>query len=55
MFFILSKDKIVTYCISFFMIMLLLGIAFQTKNKEETRAASSNNIESNNQIHQMKK
>lgn len=46
MFFILSKDKIITYFISLFMIMLLLGIAFQTKNNN-TRAAASNKYEDN--------
>ncbi len=46
MFFILSKDKIITYFISLFMIMLLLGIAFQTKNNN-TRSAASNKVEEN--------
>lgn len=46
MFFILSKDKIVTYFISLFMIMLLLGIAFQTKNNG-ARSATSNKLEDN--------
>ena len=55
MFFIFSKDKIITYCISFFMIMLLLGIAFKTKDREESRAAYSNSFETNNKIYQIKK
>ena len=46
MFFILSKDKILTYFISLFMIMLLLGIAFQTKNNN-TKSAASNKLEEN--------
>lgn len=52
MFFILSKDKIKTYFISLFMILLLLGIAFQTRNNN-TRAATSNKLEES--INQMKK
>jgi hypothetical protein len=52
MFFILSKDKILTYFISLFMIMLLLGIAFQTKNNN-TKSAASNKIEENE--YQLKK
>lgn len=44
MFFILSKDKILTYLISLFMIMFLLGIAFQTKNNN-TRAVTSNKLD----------
>lgn len=46
MFFILSKDKILTYFISVFMIMLLLGIAFKTRNNN-SRAVMSNKFEDN--------
>ncbi|MBQ3408344.1 MAG: hypothetical protein IJH12_03965 [Clostridia bacterium] len=52
MFFIFSKDKIISYCISFFMVLLLLGIAFKTKNNNSTRAAASNSIQQNNGIYQ---
>lgn len=45
MFFIFSKDKIVSYVLSFFMVMILLGIAFITKDSKNSRAAMSNNIE----------
>ena len=53
MFFILRKDKILTYFISLCMIMLLVGIAFQAKSNN-SRAAASNKFEENNTYHSKK-
>ena len=35
MFFVLSKDKIISYIVSFGTVMILLGIAFAVRNKNE--------------------
>ena len=35
MFFVLSKDKIISYIVSFGTVMVLLGIAFAVRNKNE--------------------
>lgn len=54
MFFVFSRDKIITYCISVSMIMLLLGIAFQTKKNGIAKSAASNKIESNIEAYKAK-
>jgi len=54
MFLIFSKDKIITYCISVSMIMLLLGIAFQTKKSGNTKSAASNKLDANIEIYRAK-
>lgn len=44
MFFVFSKDKMISYIISFGMIMALLGMAFYIKNSSDTKYVSSNNV-----------
>ncbi len=48
MFFVFSKDKIISYLISLCMVMLLLGIAFYVKTSSNTSYVSSNSIQQNN-------
>ena len=47
MFFILSKEKIISYLISFFMVIFLLGIAIYTRDNSKLKAVYSNKFDSN--------
>ena len=46
MFFILSKEKIISYLISFFMVVFLLGIAVYTRDNNKVKTVYSNKYES---------
>lgn len=47
MFFILSKDKIISYLISFFMVIFLLGIAIYTRDNSKIKTVYSDKYETN--------
>lgn len=43
MFIVCNKDKITSYVVSVFTVLVLLGIAFYMKNESDLLEASSNN------------
>lgn len=49
MFFVFSRDKMISYFISFCMVMALLGMAFYIKNNSGAKYVSSNNVNVTNE------
>lgn len=47
MFFVLSREKIISYLISLFMVIFLLGIAIYRRDNGKVKTVYSNKYESN--------